>query len=84
MNAATGLSAVFVEESTCGDTQYLKVHNERVSSAKYQGYSCAIDLFIPQPIRASVVPVSFLLHGKRLSVTTDTVMSIENQPPVLL
>ena len=53
----TGLSDVVVETSTCADTQYLDVKNNRMSSEKYKGYSCAIEMLIPQPIRSSLIPV---------------------------
>jgi hypothetical protein len=58
-----GLSDVVLETSTCGDTQYLSVLNTRISSEKYKGYSCKIDLIIPQPVRQSLIPVRRLFRG---------------------
>jgi len=56
---STGLSDVVVQTSTCADTQFLDVLNIRMSSEKYIGYSCVIHMFVPQPIRSTVIPVRF-------------------------
>ena len=78
-NTTTGLSDVVVQTSACAETQYLEISNNRMSSEKYKGYSCVIHMFIPQPIRQTVIPALTITNtGEKVtSITQERTLSFD-------